>query len=88
MSVAMTVRIPEFFAERLEELSKVSHLSKTDLVLEGLAGVFANRMDNKILRISDSEFEGVLDLLTNGLDAETQKKLNKTLETPYPWEKP
>lgn len=86
MSIAMTIRIPEFMAERLSFLSESSNLSKTDLILEGLESVFNARLDKNVTYLTDHQFNAVLDLLEKPIPEDVQAKREKLLSQPYPWE--
>ena len=59
MSVVITVQLPDFTAQRLEELAQDSGLSKTDLIIQGLELIFASRL----VEAPSNEFEGFI--LTN-----------------------
>ena len=85
MSVALTVRLPEFTARRLDEVSKSSNLSKTDLILEGLESVFASRLDRSVTYLSDAQFEAVLDILDNPLSQEAAEGRERLESTTFPW---
>lgn len=86
MSTSITVRLPEFYAERLEQLAEEEHLSKTDLILEGLRGVFASRLDRKIIGLTDAQFAAAMDILTDTAPPEVLEKQKKLMNAPYPWE--
>ena len=85
MSVAISVRLPEFTARRLEELAQTSHLSKTDLIIQGLESILASQLDRKVTYLSDKQFDEVLDLMSHPTPSDVQKKLAKTMNTPYTW---
>ncbi|HIU73363.1 MAG TPA: hypothetical protein IAC65_03795 [Candidatus Aphodousia faecipullorum] len=85
MSVAISVRLPEFTARRLEELAKTSQLSKTDLIVQGLESIFASQLDRKITYLTDSQFDEVLRYLDDSMHEEVKNRLSKTMNTPYPW---
>lgn len=85
MSVAVSIRLPEFKARRLDELARESHLSKTDLIIEGLESVLASQLDRKITYLTDSQFDEVLDFLNKPISQNVSERLEKTLKTPYPW---
>jgi len=85
MSVAVSIRLPEFTARRLDELARESHLSKTDLIIEGLESVLASQLDRKITYLTDSQFDEVLDFLNKPISQNVSERLEKTLKTPYPW---
>jgi uncharacterized protein (DUF1778 family) len=85
MSVAISVRLPEFTARRLDELAQASHLSKTDLIIQGLESILASQLDRKITYLSDKQFDEVLDFLNQPTPTDVQEKLAKTMNTPYPW---
>jgi len=86
MSVAMTLRLPEFYAERLEQMSKNDNRSKTDLMIEGLQMVIASRLDAKVTYLSDEAFDSLMDILDREPTEEELAKRQKLLSTPYPWE--
>lgn len=86
MSIAISVRLPEFTANRLDELSRECHLSKTDLIVQGLESIFASRLDRKTVYLSDKQFDEVLDFINSPTPPETQAKIDELLSTPYPWE--
>ena len=79
MSVAISIRLPEFTARRLEELAKTSQLSKTDLIVQGLEAIFASQLDRKITYLTDSQFD---DVLIHRFDAFRDQP---TLERPNYW---
>ena len=85
MSVAISVRLPEFTARRLDELAKRSNLSKTDLIVQGLETVLASQLDRKITYLSDKQFDEVMDFLHQQTPADVKDKLVRTMNTPYPW---
>lgn len=85
MSVALIVRLPEFTARRLNEVSKSSNLSKTDLILEGLEYVFASRRDRSVTCLSDAQFETILDALDNPLSQEALEGRQRLESAPFPW---
>ena len=74
MSVAISIRLPEFTAKRLDELAKTSHLSKTDLIIQGLEVILASQLDRKINYLNDPTAKDV------------SNRLSKTMQTSYPWE--
>lgn len=85
MSVAISVRLPEFTARRLDELAKTSHLSKTDLIIQGVESILASQLDRKITYLSDKQFDEVLDFLNQPTPTDVQEKLAETMNMPYPW---
>ena len=85
MSVAISIRLPEFTARRLEELAKESQLSKTDLIVQGLESIFASQLDRKITYLTDNQFDEVLNFLDQPNTDEVKVRLSATLNTPYPW---
>lgn len=85
MSVAISVRLPEFTARRLDELAKRSHLSKTDLIIQGVESILASQLDRKITYLSDKQFDEVLDFLNQPTPSDVQEKLAETMNAPYPW---
>lgn len=52
MSVVITVQLPDFTAQWLEELTQDSGLSKTDLIVQGLESIFASRLDQKFMYLA------------------------------------
>ena len=87
MSVAISVRLPEFTARRLDELARQSHLSKTDLIIQGLESVLASQLDCKLTYLSGKQFDEVLDFLNKPASPEASGRLAKTMDAPYPWAK-
>ena len=85
MSIAISIRLPEFTARRLEELAQRSQLSKTDLIVQGLESIFASELDRKIMYLNDRQFDEALDFLNKPTSKDITNRLNKTLQTPYPW---
>lgn len=85
MTVAISVRLPEFTAQRLEELAKRTNLSKTDLIIQGLESIFATQFDRKVAYLSDKQFEEVLDFLNRPAASDVEEKLDKTMNHAYPW---
>ena len=86
MSVAISIRLPEFTARRLEELAKTSQLSKTDLIVQGLEAIFASQLDRKITYLTDSQFDDVLNFLSEPTPKDINDRLSKTMAVPYLWE--
>lgn len=86
MSVAISIRLPEFTAKRLDELAKTSQLSKTDLIVQGLEAIFASQLDRKITYLTDSQFDNVLNYLNKPTAKDVSDRLSKTMKTSYPWE--
>ncbi len=84
MTIAISVRLPEFTAQRLEELARRTNLSKTDLIIQGLESIFATQLDRKITYLSDKQFEEVLDFLNRPASPDVEAKLDKTMNHPYP----
>ncbi|HIU84451.1 MAG TPA: ribbon-helix-helix protein, CopG family [Candidatus Aphodousia gallistercoris] len=86
MSVAISIRLPEFTAKRLDELAKTSHLSKTDLIIQGLEVILASQLDRKITYLTDRQFDDVLNYLNDPTAKDVSNRLSKTMQTSYPWE--
>lgn len=57
MSVVITVQLPDFTAQWLEELTQDSGLSKTDLIVQGLESIFASRLDQKFMYLGDKQLD-------------------------------
>lgn len=87
MSVAFSVRLPKFTAWRLDEPAQKSHLSKTDLIIQGLESILASELDRKITYLSDKQFDEVMNFLNQPTPTDVHSNLVKTMKTPYPWSK-
>ena len=85
MSDAISVRLPDFTAHRLDQLSRQSQQSKTDLIVQGLESVFASQLDRKVTYLTDAQFEEVLDFLNKPVPHEVKEKITKTMNVEYPW---
>ncbi len=85
MSVVIFVCLPKFTAQRLEELARVTQLSKTDLIVQGLETIFAYEHDRKITYLTDEQFDEVQNFLDKPISEDNRSQLNKTMKTPYPW---
>lgn len=88
MSVVITVQLPDFTAQWLEELTQDSGLSKTDLIVQGLESIFASRLDQKFMYLGDKQLDEVLDFSDTQSSITTKHRLTKTMQTYYPWSKP
>lgn len=88
MSVVITVQLPDITAQRLEEFTQDSGLSKTDQIVQGLESIFASRLDQKFMFLSDKQFDEVLDFSDKQSSDAAKRRLTKTMQTYYPWSKP
>ncbi len=85
MSVAITVRLPEFTAKRLDDLAKSTNRSKTDLIIEGLESVFASRLDKNVTYLTDAQFDAVMKILDGPLSPEAIEGRQRLDQISYPW---
>ena len=86
MSVEITLDLPEFYAEPLEQIAQKEKRSKSDLMIEGLEMLMLSRMEANKIYLSDEAFDSFLDTLDREPTEEELAKRKKLLSTPYPWE--
>ena len=86
-SVAMSLRLPEYYAQRLEFLAKEMGRSKTDLIIDGLKELFADRLDFAITYLTDEQYQCLLDILNNPIPSDVQAKMDETLNYKFQWKR-
>ena len=86
-SVAMTLRLPKYYADRLDSLAKVKGCTKTDLVIDGLKEIFANKLDSNESLLTKDQYESLINILNNPTPTDNQEKMNKTMNYNFPWKK-
>lgn len=64
MSRTFTLRLNDFDADMLSEISERDGRSKNDLIVEALREVLSRRLDDKILWLTPEEFNSCMDIIS------------------------
>lgn len=72
MSRTITLRLNDFDADMLSEISERDGRSKNELITEALREVFARRLDDKVIWLSPDTFNACMDIITK---PETDKEI-------------
>ena len=85
--ISVTHKVSQDWADAVAFLAKETDMSKSQIWIEGIKALLAMRLDCQILRLDDDTFDALLDTLERPVPDAVQAKLEKTLSTPYVWEK-
>ena len=86
-SVAMSLRLPQYYADRLDSLAKEMGRSKTDLIIDGLKELFADKLDSNISFLTEDQYQSLINILNNPTPTDVQERMNKTMNYSFPWKK-